>query len=402
MIKSENKWWSKLRVTGLPNKEDLSAESFLIPFVDYGLNNDLAIYKHGISGKPVEGFAKFYKELEDLAISGGLRLFVQENMLVQGEVVSNGTKVYISDETCLYISVSRPHSDDDWMPRQLRKKRAQSTNPDTNYSLYIEVLSFNKDFSEAVAKLKEKLSNSKVEASHVYLAVQRNGQTYFDSIGFGGAPLNEINYAPDVVEKYRSIVEDFNSDAPAGRLTIIDGPPGTGKSYLIRALVNECKHCMFVFIPSEMIGSLAGPVLGATILDYKEEGRPIVLICEDADECLTKRDRGNMGSLSTLLNISAGTLGDIIDIRVVCTTNTEFDELDEAAKRDSRLLERIEVGEISGEQAQEVYKTLTEGGTSDKIYPEMKYTLAKVYALAKKGKLHEKTVVPRKKVGFGV
>lgn len=402
MINSDNKWWSKLRLSGLPDKESLSAESFFVPFIDFALNNELAIYKHTFSGKPRESFVKSYKELEALVQQTGLRLLVQDNMLVVNDNVSNGTKVFISDSSCLYVSVSRPNSnEDDWMPRQLRKKQQQSKDPDSNYSLYIEVMSFNQELSEAFAKLRAQLSASKVEASHVYLAVQRNGQTYFDSIGFGGAPLNEANYAPDVVEKYRSIVEDFNTDEPAGRLTIIDGPPGTGKSYLIRALVNECKHCMFIFIPSEMIGSLAGPVLGATILDYKEEGRPIVLICEDADECLTKRDRGNMGSLSTLLNVSAGTLGDIIDIRVVCTTNTEFAELDEAAKRDSRLLERIEVGEISSDQAQEIYKNLTGGQSSDKISSKEKYTLAKIYALAKKGKLHEKEKKEAKrKVGF--
>ena len=405
MVNSDNKWWSKLRITGLMNKEDLSAESFYVSFVDHALNNDLCVYKHNLNGKPREGFALFYKALEELATKAGLRSFVQENMIITEANVGNGAKVFISDDSCLYISISRPSaSDDDWIPKSMRKRRdAVSVNLDASYTLYIEVLSFNKEFSEAVASLRTQLSTSKVEASHVYLAVSRNGQTYFDSVGLGGQALIEENYDAGVREKFNAVVADMMDETPAGRLTIIDGPPGTGKSYLIRALIHECKHCMFVFIPSEMVASMAGPVLGATLLDYKEEGRPIVLIIEDEDECLTKRDRGNMGAISTLLNISAGLLGDLIDIRVVCTTNTEFAELDDAAKRDCRLLEHIEIGEITGEQAQEAYKKVTEGAVSPEIHKDEKYTLAKVYALAKKGKIHDKKEhkTVKRKVGFG-
>ncbi len=48
-----------------------------------------------------------------------------------------------------------------------------------------------------------------------------------------------------------------------------------------------------------------------------------MLIVEDADECLVQRGSDNMSTIASVLNISDGILGSILDVRVLATTNAE-------------------------------------------------------------------------------
>ncbi len=77
---------------------------------------------------------------------------------------------------------------------------------------------------------------------------------------------------------------------------------------------------------------------------------------EDADEALAKRKPGTLSEVSALLNYADGIFGSILNLRIIATTNLEWEELDEAARRESRLCRRLQVGKLDQEQAQAIYK----------------------------------------------
>jgi ATP-dependent 26S proteasome regulatory subunit len=167
---------------------------------------------------------------------------------------------------------------------------------------------------------------------------------------------------------------------PCGRLVVMDGPPGTGKSYAIRALA-KAVDATFVAVAPSLVGSLSGPDLVPVLLQQKRQGRPVVLVMEDADHALAVRTRGDLHQLSELLNIGDGLLGDLVDLRIVATTNAERDDLDPAVVRPGRLCRRVSMGYLPPDLYEKVYKRLT-GKRWRKLVPT-KHTLADVYRVAR-------------------
>lgn len=119
---------------------------------------------------------------------------------------------------------------------------------------------------------------------------------------------------------------------------------------------------------------------------------PIVLILEDADQCLVPRAADNISSISSLLNLSDGILGSLLDIRIIATTNAKQEKMDQAILRDGRLSKRIEVNALEYDQANHIFQRLTQSKNAlpmkdqrSEMYPKQnsKYTLAEIYKLAR-------------------
>ena len=140
-----------------------------------------------------------------------------------------------------------------------------------------------------------------------------------------------------------------------GRLTILEGPPGCGKTFLIRSLIHEVPNSRFVFVPPSLVASLGDPSMTSVLLELSnqndEDAGPTVLICEDADAILTKRGGDNMHSTSAVLNFTDGITGDVVDIRIVATTNASRTDIEEALLRPGRLAHYLQVGPLSKEYA---------------------------------------------------
>lgn len=232
-----------------------------------------------------------------------------------------------------------------------------------------------------------------------------NGLSVQD-LGVAGIPLVEENYDAAVMKDFRHVVADLNAANPCGRISIFNGPPGTGKTYLIRALTDLVPRVCFLLIPSSLVSELSGPSLAPTLLSYQRANNiPIVLVIEDADACLVSRAADNMGAVSSLLNIGDGIFGSILDLRIVATTNAGHigdADLDPALLRPGRLCRRINIGPLSSMQAIDRYKQL--GGKDGRAFPEGA-TLAEVYKAAADSNSDSEPapiiVVPNKmKVGF--
>lgn len=214
--------------------------------------------------------------------------------------------------------------------------------------------------------------------------IMRNGNSL--SIGIFnsdmGCPLNPINYASDVLKDYQHIVQDLVAPVPTGRLVILTGPPGTGKTTMIQGLIYDLRDTGdFIYVPAHMISDLSNPDNIPTLITGKVSHKKMILVLEDADDCLKKRVAGEGHSpISALLNMTDGLLGKGLDLRIVATTNETL-QIDDACSRPGRLSKKIFISNIQYNQAKAILESL---GVETKKFPAKNdITLANVYAYAK-------------------
>lgn len=198
-------------------------------------------------------------------------------------------------------------------------------------------------------------------------------------VGTAGEPFEPENYMPEIEEDFKFVVAELQREMPIGRLILISGKPGTGKTYFIRGVIHDVLDAIFVLVPAHLVNELAGPELVPMLVRARGMAgstKPIVLILEDADRALVPREEGSLAAISALLNVSDGILGHALNLRIVCTTNAEYGAIDEALKRPGRLSKQIQIGLLSPEKAGEVYCRISDGveGQFDAPVP-----LAEVY-----------------------
>ena len=259
------------------------------------------------------------------------------------------------------------------------------------------IVTADKEEYDAFVEIMNTYSGPRVSSGKAFVLVAGRDKLVLKSIGLAAAELERGNYNPDVLEDYDHIVSDMHSSDPTGRLSILDGPPGTGKTYMIRGLMHDVPDALFIFTPVSLIPSLANPNMIGTLIDTKRSSgdAPMVFIVEDADTTLAKRGVDNLESISALLNLGDGILGAMLDIRVVCTTNLKDAEMDDAVIRPGRLSRKIHIGYLNAPVAEDLYFRLT--GKKERIRERM--TVAQVYSMAK-DKGWKPPVKPKRTVGF--
>lgn len=106
-----------------------------------------------------------------------------------------------------------------------------------NQSMHIFIEGFNKIFIDNIIQEIEKELTPKPPKGCVMMLATDNGSLYLTELGEINAPLERHNYTDKVCQQYDNVINELKSDNPGGRLTILDGPPGTGKAQPLSSAV---------------------------------------------------------------------------------------------------------------------------------------------------------------------
>lgn len=200
------------------------------------------------------------------------------------------------------------------------------------------------------------------------------------------------NYAQVVQARFDELMARTPENLD-GRLLLLHGPPGTGKTTALRSLAREwrswCKiDCIIdpesLFSNPAYLMSMAVGVdededsghAGEALAPSRQEfGQWRMLLLEDCDELIRGEAKQSTGqALSRLLNLTDGLLGQGRKVLVAITTNEDLARLHPAVMRPGRCLAQIEVTALP--YAEAVGWLGTPAGV-----PSGGATLAQLYAL---------------------
>lgn len=224
------------------------------------------------------------------------------------------------------------------------------------------------------------------------------------------------NYPSAVQEGLSELFSRTSGDSLPGRLALWHGPPGTGKTWALRALGREWSgwcDLHYVTDPERLLGGdtaymlevLAGRSERVDIYEDDDETprrrkrdsdqRWRLLVLEDAGEPLGASAPAEVGrGFARLLNIADGLLGQGTNALILVTTNEPLGKLHPAALRPGRAMATLEFSPLVPSEAR---AWLAERGLQHPISSPA--TIAELHAILAGAAVERASM--RSPVGFG-
>lgn len=162
----------------------------------------------------------------------------------------------------------------------------------------------------------------------------------------------KLNYNEDFEPIHELIMEKLSVERSKG-LVLLHGLPGTGKTTYIRYLVNKLQKRV-IYIPPNMAEYISDPDLIKFFLNHSNS----VLVIEDAENVLNKREAHSTQAIANILNLTDGLLSDCAAMQILATFNTELQNIDEALLRKGRLIAKYEFKKLNSDRAAKLCKKI--------------------------------------------
>jgi hypothetical protein len=240
-----------------------------------------------------------------------------------------------------------------------RSTRGGGTGGADSFSVCMKVSREFDDKSEFISQVLDlfcELQLNALPVARIYTLAQTENGLDFKELQNVAKMFLPSNYPPEVVQGFERLAQNIERCPPAGRLAILSGLPGTGKTFFFRGLLHRVAEAQFVLVDPGILSQISQPQLIRTFLDFTSQKRATVLIVEDADSCLVQRMADNVNHISSLLNLTDGIYGDAFNLHVLASTNQANIHIDEALKRPGRLHQTLDFRPLTQAEASRIFQ----------------------------------------------
>lgn len=238
---------------------------------------------------------------------------------------------------------------------------------------------------EVLTFILDKIITKPKKEDNFYLIAQSPDGLYNQRATFKNITIKDDRYDLYYKDSFptKKIFNFFDSDEE--NLMLFYGPPGCGKTNVIRNLIKKSKRPV-IFIPPSMVSVLSDPSFISHMLDC----RGYALVIEDCEQILSS-DRN--AATANLLNMSDGILGNCLDLKILCSFNASIKDVDKALLRKGRLYHSYEFLPLTADESNKLAKFVD----IDHIFTE-ESSLADIFNYKK---TTSKLLKQSKSIGFG-
>ncbi|ORZ36931.1 26S protease regulatory subunit 6B [Catenaria anguillulae PL171] len=182
-------------------------------------------------------------------------------------------------------------------------------------------------------------------------ATEKPDVTYSD-VGGLDIQKQEIREAVELPLTHFDLYKQIGIDPPRG--VLLFGPPGTGKTMLVKAVANHTTASFIRVVGSEFVQKYLGegPRMVRDVFRLARENSPCIIFIDEVDAIATKRFDAQTGADREVQRIL------LDNVKVIMATN-RADTIDPALLRPGRLDRKVEFPMPDRRQKRLIFQTIT-------------------------------------------